>query len=97
MQTSDLLLEYVDLHGRFGFSQDYWVIYNSKGEFMSEDGFSNEIESIFPSIGYGPILRPSAREAYSLRQQIFEQVRASGQIARATIARTLDVLSLIHI
>ena len=55
MQTSDLLLEYVDLHGRFGFSQDYWVIYNSKGEFMSEDGFTNEIESIFPSIGYGPI------------------------------------------
>jgi predicted NBD/HSP70 family sugar kinase len=91
VQTSDLLLEYVDLHGRFGFSQDYWVIYNSKGEFMSEDGFSNEIESIFPSIGYGPILRPAAREAYSLRQQIFEQVRASGQIARATIARTLDV------
>ena len=58
---------------------------------MLGDSFSHEIESIFPSVGYGPILRPSAREAYSLRQQIFEQVRASGQIARATIARTLDV------
>ena len=58
---------------------------------MSEDEFSHEIESVVSSIGYGPILRPSAREANSLRQQIFEQVRASGQIARATIARSLDV------
>ena len=58
---------------------------------MSEDGFSHEIESVVSSVGYGPILRPSAREANSLRQQIFEQVRASGQIARATIARSLDV------
>jgi|TARA_B110000240_G_C13511071_1_gene459414 predicted NBD/HSP70 family sugar kinase len=41
--------------------------------------------------GYGPILRPIAREAYSLRQQIFELVRARGRIARSTIARTLDV------
>jgi len=36
-------------------------------------------------------LRTSARESFSLRQQIFEQVRASGRVARATIARSLDV------
>jgi len=41
--------------------------------------------------GYGPILRPTARETYSLRQQIFELVRATGRIARAKIARTLDI------
>ena len=67
------------------------TMYSSKGEFMSREGFSEKTESIPPEIGYGPILRPSAREAYSLRQQIFEQVRASGQIARSTIARTLNV------
>ena len=67
------------------------TMYSSKGEFMSGEGFSEKNESISPGIGYGPILRPSAREAYSLRQQIFEQVRASGQIARSTIARTLNV------
>ena len=67
------------------------TMYSSKGEFMSGEGFSEKTESIPPEIGYGPILRPSAREAYSLRQQIFEQVRASGQIARSTIARTLNV------
>ena len=67
------------------------TMYSSKGEFMSGEGFSEKTESIPPGIGYGPILRPSAREAYSLRQQIFEQVRASGQIARSTIARTLNV------
>ena len=67
------------------------AIYSSKDEFMSEEGFTQETESIPTTIGYGPILRPSSREAYSLRQQIFEQVRASGQIARSTIARTLDV------
>jgi predicted NBD/HSP70 family sugar kinase len=66
-------------------------MYSSKGEFMSREGFSENNESIPTGIGYGPILRPSAREAYSLRQQIFEQVRASGQIARSTIARTLNV------
>ncbi|MDC1243658.1 ROK family protein, partial [Amylibacter sp.] len=33
----------------------------------------------------------TARETYSLRQQIFELVRASGRIARSTIARTLDI------
>ncbi|MDA8800465.1 ROK family protein, partial [Amylibacter sp.] len=32
-----------------------------------------------------------ARETYSLRQQIFELVRATGRIARAKIARTLDI------
>ena len=58
---------------------------------MFEEGFSEKIESISQGVGYGPVLRSSAREAYSLRQQIFEQVRASGQIARSTIARTLDV------
>ena len=67
------------------------TMYSSKGEFMSREGFSENNESIPTGIGYGPILRPSAREAYSLRQQIFEQVRASGQIARSTIARTLNV------
>ena len=67
------------------------TMYSSKGEFMSGEGFNEKTESIPPGIGYGPILRPSAREAYSLRQQIFEQVRASGQIARSTIARTLNV------
>ena len=67
------------------------TMYSSKGEFMSRGGFSENNESIPTGIGYGPILRPSAREAYSLRQQIFEQVRASGQIARSTIARTLNV------
>jgi hypothetical protein len=53
------------------------TMYSSKGEFMSGEGFSEKTESIPPGIGYGPILRPSAREAYSLRQQIFEQVRAN--------------------
>ena len=67
------------------------AMFSSRGKFMFEEGFSGKIESIPPGVGYGPILRSSAREAYSLRQQIFEQVRASGQIARSTIARTLDV------
>jgi len=58
---------------------------------MFEDGFPSEIESVALATGYGPILRTSARESFSLRQQIFEQVRASGRIARATIARSLDV------
>ena len=58
---------------------------------MFEDGFHSEIESAALATGYGPILRTSGREAFSLRQQIFEQVRASGRIARATIARSLDV------
>lgn len=48
-------------------------------------------DSIRPLSGYGPILRPTAREIYSLRQQIFELVRASGRIARSTIARTLVI------
>ena len=58
---------------------------------MFEDGFHEEIESAALATGYGPILRTSARESFSLRQQIFEQVRASGRVARATIARSLDV------
>jgi len=64
---------------------------SSRDEFMFEEGFSDKIESIPQGVGYGPILRSLAGEAFSLRQQIFEQVRASGQIARSTIARTLDV------
>ena len=57
---------------------------------MSSELLQNS-ETIRISEGYGPILRPTARETYSLRQQIFELVRASGRIARAKIARTLDI------
>ena len=55
---------------------------------MSVKIIENSSGTIRPSEGYGPILRPTARETYSLRQQIFELVRASGRIARAKIART---------
>ena len=67
------------------------LLFNSEDELMSkkEDNFSTD--SIRSANGYGPILRPTARETYSLRQQIFELVRASGRIARSTIARTLDI------
>jgi len=58
---------------------------------MSKKEASFSTDSIRPVNGYGPILRPTARETYSLRQQIFELVRASGRIARSTIARTLDI------
>ena len=58
---------------------------------MSVKIIENSSGTIRPSEGYGPILRPTARETYSLRQQIFELVRASGRIARAKIARTLNI------
>ena len=58
---------------------------------MSKKEVNFSTDSIRPANGYGPILRPTARETYSLRQQIFELVRASGRIARSTIARTLDI------
>ena len=67
------------------------LLFNSEGELMSKKEVNLSTDSIRPANGYGPILRPTARETYSLRQQIFELVRASGRIARSTIARTLDI------
>ncbi|MDB9892306.1 ROK family protein [Amylibacter sp.] len=58
---------------------------------MSIKKVQKKPKMIRPPEGYGPILRPTARGTYSLRQQIFELVRATGRIARAKIARTLDI------
>ena len=60
---------------------------------MLKEVLNNRINPIttFDSGGYGPVLRPAERELSSLRQQIFELIRASGRIPRSSIARTLDV------
>lgn len=60
---------------------------------MLKEVFNNRINPITPSDsgGYGPILRPAEREISSLRQQIFELIRASGRIPRSSIARALNV------
>ncbi|MDS9951819.1 MAG: winged helix-turn-helix transcriptional regulator, partial [Planktomarina sp.] len=60
---------------------------------MLKEVFNNRINPITASDsgGYGPILRPTEREISSLRQQIFELIRASGRIPRSSIARALNV------
>ena len=40
---------------------------------MSKKEVNFSTDSIRPANGYGPILRPTARETYSLRQQIVDR------------------------
>ena len=49
------------------------------------------LESQHAQEGCGPINLVGLRDSKSLRQQVFEQVRANGQVSRAMIARTLNV------
>mgnify|MGYP003840719741 CR=1 FL=1 len=41
--------------------------------------------------GYGPILPVLGRDTTTLRQQIFEYVRAAGRAARADVTRALGI------
>ena len=55
----------------------------------SDANYASEMPS--DSSGCGPILSLHRRELISLRQQIFEHIRACGQTARADIARALNI------
>lgn len=50
-----------------------------------------EAESVNSLEGCGPVHSSASRETKPLRQQVFEQIRASGHVSRATLARTLNV------
>lgn len=43
------------------------------------------------SHGFGPLIPPLSESMRSLRQQVFERVRASGQVARVQVAKDLGV------
>lgn len=51
----------------------------------------NYIADIEAPQGCGPVLRNDRTNAKALRQQIFEEVRTAGQVARTDIARSLQI------
>lgn len=42
-------------------------------------------------VGWGPLIRPSSESNRSLQQQVFERVRAAGQMPRVAVAKELGV------
>lgn len=48
-------------------------------------------ERVAESLGYGPLIPPLSESMRSLRQQVFERIRAQGMVARVQLAKDLGV------